>query len=210
MSNLDKYFKGQQEREELICFFRQHWIVMFRELIVFVLFICLWTVAMFYMKEIQNFLKNVPSTETIFAIVFVVSTAYVHYFFLKVLNHFVRIGIITNIRLIDHKKTLYFLDTMETTDLNNIQDMEQVIEGLLPNILSYGDLKIYLTASSSIKTFYKVPNPQFHFRCVSRQKEARQKIFRDRMHSEINYIVEPLENNVDSKKNTIYTQILNR
>jgi len=177
---------------------------MIREFVVFGLFIIVWLLTVLNMGEIATFLKNTPSMETIFAIGFVGSTAYIHYFFLKLLNHFVRVGIITDIRLIDHKKTLYFTDTLETTDLNNIQDMEQCSEGLLPNILSYGDLKIYLTASSTIKTFSKVPNPQFHFRCISRQKEERQRIMRDRDAAGLHYPQNSKNNVAENAKDLVY------
>jgi len=204
MTNLDKYFKGQQKHEELVCFFRQHWIVLMREFLIIGLFMVVLILTIFNISEIATFLKNTPSMETIFVIGFVASTVYIHYFFLKFLNHFVRVGIITDIRLIDHKKTLYFVDTLETTDLNNIQDMEQVSEGLLPNILGYGDLKIYLTASSTIKTFSKVPNAQFHFRCISRQKEERQKIMRNREPSGLNYPVDSRNNVTEKNEDPVY------
>ena len=54
-----------------------------------------------------------------------------------------------------------------------IQNIERLREGVFPNLLGYGDIKIFLNASSGIKTFETVPNVRFHFRCLSRQKEAR-------------------------------------
>ena len=41
-------------------------------------------------------------------------------------------------------------------------------------LLTATDLKIYLTASAGVKTFYCIPNVKFHFRCIGRQKELRQ------------------------------------
>jgi len=200
MGNLDKYFKGQQTHEELICFFRQHWIVMIREFVFFVFFAAIWTLAVINMNNIISFVNNTPGMETILVVGYVIATIYVHYFFLKFLNYFIRVGIITDIRLIDHKKTIYFIDTLETTELNNIQNMEQVSEGFLPNILGYGDLKIYLAASSTVKTFFRVPNPQFHFRCISRQKEERQRMMREREPAGLNYA----QNLVDDKSKVKY------
>ena len=57
--------------------------------------------------------------------------------------------------------------------MGQIQNIERIREGVLPNIFGYGDIKIFLNASSGIKKFNTLPNVKFHFRCLSRQKEAR-------------------------------------
>ena len=57
--------------------------------------------------------------------------------------------------------------------MGQIQNIERLREGVFPNLLGFGDMKIFLNASSGIKSFETVPNVRFHFRCLSRQKEAR-------------------------------------
>ena len=65
-----------------------------------------------------------------------------------------------------------------------IQNIECIGEGILPNLLKYGDIRIYLSASSAVRTLTYIPNAKFHFRCITRQKEALQQ-FRDRPHNGI-------------------------
>ena len=173
MSNQDKYFKGQHENEEFICFFRNHWITLLQEFLYFLIFVTIVILIMLYINTIKSVMQNNAELRAFFIIGFILCTAYLHRFFIKMFNHFVNIGIITDMRIIDHKKTLFFRDTIEAIDMMNIQDIEQKGEGLLPNILGYGDINIYLTASNSIKVFRRVPNAKFHFRCISRQKELR-------------------------------------
>jgi hypothetical protein len=117
--------------------------------------------------------QKTPELQVFFVMGFLLGTIYIHRFFIRLFNHFVNIGIITDMRIIDHKKTLFFKDTTDAIDMTNIQNIEQKGEGLLPNLLGYGDINIYLSASSTVKVFRGVPNAKFHFRCISRQKELR-------------------------------------
>lgn len=178
MDNQDKYFKGQQKNEEFICFFRHHWIILMKDLVYFVIFITVVCLTFINISTIKGILSTNPELEVFFITGFIIGTVFIHRFFLRVFNYFIAIGIITDTRIIDHQKTLFFTDTMEAIDMANVQDLERKEEGLLPNLLSYGDLIIYLTASASVKIFHRVPNTGFHFRCISRQKELRQRNMR--------------------------------
>lgn len=179
MHNQDKYFKGQHKDEEFICFFRHHWITLLKEFVYFIVFITVVSLTISNIKTLENILTNNAGIKAFFVIGFLLGTVYLHRFFIKMFNHFVDIGIITDMRIIDHKKSIFFIDTMEAIDMANIQDIERKGEGLLPNILGYGDLCVYLAASSAVKIFHRIPNAKFHFRCISRQKEIRHRMFRE-------------------------------
>lgn len=173
-NNKDKYFKGQQENEVFICFFRHHWIDLLKEFLYFGIFIF---ICWFLLKEIdtvKNVLRGNRELKILFFFGFLVGTAYLHRFFLTLLNFFVDIGIITNMRVVDHQKTLFFTDNLDSIDMSHIQNIEKVGEGILPTLLNYGDIKIFLSASDTVKVFKRVPNAKFHFRCINRQKEERQ------------------------------------
>lgn len=173
MNNQDKYFKGQQMYEEFICFFRHHWITLIREFVYFAIFTAVIIFIISYINVLISVAQKTPELQVFFVMGFLLGTIYIHRFFIRLFNHFVNIGIITDMRIIDHKKTLFFKDTTDAIDMTNIQNIEQKGEGLLPNLLGYGDINIYLSASSTVKVFRGVPNAKFHFRCISRQKELR-------------------------------------
>jgi hypothetical protein len=178
MDNLDKFFKGQQRDEEYICHFIHHWVVLIREFAYFGLFLLIVTVALINIEMIKELLSGNTEMKLFFITAFLIGTVYLHRFFLKMLNYSVNIGIITDKRVIDHKKTLFFSDTMDSIDMGQIQNIERVSEGIFPNLLHYGDIKIFLNASNAILTFGAIPNAKFIFRCISRQKEARQNLLR--------------------------------
>jgi len=159
--------------EEFICFFRHHWITLIREFVYFAIFTAVIIFIISYINVLISVAQKTPELQVFFVMGFLLGTIYIHRFFIRLFNHFVNIGIITDMRIIDHKKTLFFKDTTDAIDMTNIQNIEQKGEGLLPNLLGYGDINIYLSASSTVKVFRGVPNAKFHFRCISRQKELR-------------------------------------
>ena len=173
MQNQDKYFKGQQKDEILICFFRRHWTTLVKEFLIFGLLMIALLVAVFYANELRSALTGNTALRLFFATIFAVFTFFLHRFFLKIINFYINTGIITDTRVIYNHKTLFIHDKIEAVDLLQIQDIEQIEEGFFPNLLGYGDIKIYLSSSSAVICLEKVPNVKFHFRCIGREKESR-------------------------------------
>ena len=69
--NRDKFFKGQQENEEFICFFRRHWITIFKELIYFSIFLALVVLTLINMGIIKDVLMGNRELKMLFIIAFV-------------------------------------------------------------------------------------------------------------------------------------------
>ncbi len=173
-NNKDKIFKGQQDHEEYDCFFRLHWIDTLKEFLLFTIFIIVISVLIINISNIQEILRGEREMKLIFFMGYLAATFYMHRFFIKMINYFIRVGIITDTRVIDHQKTLFFSDNQDSIDMAQIQNVEKIQQGMLPNLFNYGDIKIYLTASNTAKTFHRVPNAKYHFRCINRYREARQ------------------------------------
>ena len=177
-NNKDKIFKGQQKNEQFLYFFRHHWIDLLREMVFFGIFVFVIGYLMLKMNTIKDVLQGNREMKLLFFTVYLFGTVYMHRFFIKMLNYFINVGVITNSRVIDHHKTLFFTDNQDSIDMAQIQNIEKIQEGVFPSLLQYGDIKIFLTASDTIKTFHKVPNAKFHFRALNRAKEARQRDIR--------------------------------
>lgn len=172
--NRDLYFKGQQENENFICFFRHHWISLLGEIFYFLIFIAAVTFSLINIDAIQNLVQSQQEMRYGFFLIFVLGTLIFHRSFVKFFNYFICISVITDKRIIDNERTLFFKDDLDSIDMAQIQDIEMIAQGLLPNLLNYGDLKIYLSATNAVKFFKAVPNAKFHFRCINRQKEVLQ------------------------------------
>ncbi len=172
--NKDRFFKGQQAGEEFVCFFRHHWIELLKDMIYFSIFLFIAILSVIAIAKIKDAVRESQEFKILFLISFMMANFYINKFFVKLINHFINIGIITDRRVIDNKKTIFLNDTIDSIDMAQIQNIEKIEEGLLSSIFGFGDIKIFLSASDSVKTFYNVPNAKFHFRCISRQKEIRQ------------------------------------
>jgi hypothetical protein len=214
VNNKDRYFKGQQVNENYICFMRHHWIHLFREYIYFIIFALIAIYALLNIEIIQNVLRGNRELKMLFLTAFLIGTFFMHRFFIKILNYFVDVAIITDMRFVDHQKSLFFKDNMDSVDMGQIQNIERIGEGVLPELFGYGDIKIYLTASAGVKIYCFVPNVKFHYRCIARQKEARQYILTERHQSTLlptgaNTQVNPadstqtLQNNNMDSQNTV-------
>lgn len=175
LDHKDQIFKGQQKEETFVCFFRHHWITLIKEFFLFAILLSLAFGSLIHMSEIQEIIRSNNEIKIVFLTFYVTVTLLMHRFFIRMLNYFVNIGIITDKRVIDHQKTIFFKDVQDSIDLAYIQNIEQFREGMLQTLLQYGDIKIFLAASNTVKTFDYIPNPRFHFRCINRQKEIREK-----------------------------------
>lgn len=172
-NNQDKHFKGQQAQEEVICFFRQHWIVLMLPIVSFTLTIfVVSTVVIAITFNSKFFIENSFLYKLVFFSMFLGMTFYSHHFFLRIINYFLNIVIITNQRLVDIKKTIYLHHDLDAIDLSQVQDVIKTQDGLIKNLLRYGNLKVTLAATATTKTLSYVPKADFHFRVINRCIQA--------------------------------------
>ncbi len=162
-------FKGKHETEELICFFRKHWITLLRYISGFlvlniIIITLLWQI---YQKNL-----GVITGETKYFLVAILLflTYLIHFLFTKILNYYLAIVIVTNYRMIDFLKTILLRDDKDVIDLAEIQNIDKIQEGILPNILNFGTIKISLAGVRDVKVFYCVPRPDFYFRRINEAK----------------------------------------
>lgn len=178
----DLNFKGQQPDESVVCFFRKHWITMLPHFAFFGVFLLLIMVLIFNIQSLYDALR--PG---LFKLLFIITTTlsllYIHYFFLKIVEHFLTVTILTNCRIVCIAKSLFVIDEKESCDLKMIQEINKHQNGILPSFLHYGDLSVTLSQSAAILRLDKIPNPEFHFRLINRVK---QKYIEDRIHMKIN------------------------
>jgi hypothetical protein len=171
--NTNRHFKGQHSSEVVECFCRKHWIILVKDFLGFFLFVGLLILTSIYFKPIYNFFVQDSLVINLLAFGLVgFFTFYIHKFFLRMIQYFLEIVIITNYRIVVLKKSLYLKDSKDATDLPKIQDIIKHQNGILKNILKFGDLEITLSSSSTTKVLKNIPNPDYHFRKISKVKSG--------------------------------------
>lgn len=169
--NSDRHFKGQQQNEIVICFTRKHWIVLLPHLLGFaILLIAITSFFLIVRKEHINNIMNEELYRLIAGIAVIGLTIYIHRFFLRTINFYLSMYIITNLRVIDLERTLYLRKNTDSIDIPQIQDIITSQKGIFKNILNYGEIIISLASVNSTKILVKVPNPEFHFRKIHKAK----------------------------------------
>lgn len=195
--NKDLHFKGQYKNEHVITFFRRHWITLLPEIIMVVLFIF----VIIFLAIMFGPIAYNPTFKPFFLAAIVIgvplATYFMHIVFLEFIKHFMQMVIITNYRIVEVKKTIFIKDNEDTLFLENIQDVKKQQNGLWKNIFGFGELVIVMS-SSDLKTISFVPNPNYHFRLISRIKQEFNQQHR----------MEPQQNRVDFSKNIRENDVL--
>jgi len=168
--NRDRYFKGQQVNEELVCFFRRHWMTVLYHFAFLILFASLEAVFIISFMKINGLIKANTALELLFIGIVILFIVYLHKIYAGLIDHFMNTVILTNSRVIEHKKSLFLHDSHEILDIVKIQDIKKSQDGILKNVLRYGELTITLSSSDATKLIKHVPNVNFHFRCLGRLK----------------------------------------
>ncbi|MBP9718001.1 hypothetical protein KBD59_01770 [Candidatus Gracilibacteria bacterium] len=171
--NANRYFKGQLPNEEVLCFTRKHWMVIMPYFVglglVFSTIILSMTLINF--KELNSFLGDVPYHMLMF-LGTTILTYLLHLSFIKILNYYLKTVIVTNMRIIDMNKTLFFCDRKDTIDLGEVQDISMGREGIIHTLFDYGEINITLSASAQTKILHYIPNPNYYFRKIVKTKQA--------------------------------------
>lgn len=170
--NKDKLFKGQMADESYILFFRKHWLYILPTILIFfiVCAIAIGLTALMIFFGLKN--VNISLLYLGASLLLAGFLAYLHWFFIKIFEHFLTICILTDRRLLVLRKSTYTTDLKETADLGMIQDVKKDQHGLIHNVLNYGNIIITFSSSSAIMVLQDVPNVEFHFRALMRARDA--------------------------------------
>lgn len=169
LNNKDFQFKGQYANEVVIDFFRPHWVTLMPHLFIHILILAvLGVVAANFYELVFSFLRT-DTGRFVFIGSVLVGTYAIHNFFIKFISHFLKVVIITNLRIVEVQNILFVNDLQSSLDVNMIQDVEKIQKGIIKNLLKFGELTIILS-SSDTRTLRFVPNPNYHFRLINRLK----------------------------------------
>lgn len=167
--NKDLHFKGQYANEHVIAFFRSHWITLLPDIVFNFFFVAVLAVVFgSFFSPILAFFAT-PVGQTVMVVTVFLISFFIHNFYIKLINYFLNTVIITNFRIVENQKIVFMKDLQISIDMKMIQDIEKEQNGILKNILNFGEL-IIMMSSSDTRVFKFVPNPNFHFRLINRLK----------------------------------------
>lgn len=170
IDNSDRHFKGQLKDEEVLAFCRKHWVCILPHLGIIVF---MWPVILIYAFFVAPFFLDLfgKTGYQIFSLILVAGLTFaLHRVFLRIFNYYLNIFIITNLRIVDLKKTVFFEDSKNAIDIKEIQDCTVNRSGLLQTVLNYGEIQILLSSVTEPIVMKYMPNPDYHFRKINKTK----------------------------------------
>lgn len=153
------FFPGQQASEHIHLVTRKHWIVLAKEIAVWLIFVAIlffydgFAVDQFAFLKTQQGIKIANFAKSVYLMYLVagIMTIWILYY----LNY----QIITNERLVDvDQKNLLFHSTTEI-HLAQIEDVSSEIKGFLGNLFNYGHVYVQTAGTKTRFEFDYVPDP---------------------------------------------------
>jgi hypothetical protein len=174
------HFRGQMQNEEVIEFIRRHWMVLLPAVIPFILYMTALIVFVAYSSQFTLPSLEEPFFQFLVILATIGTTLMVHRFFLKLIEHFMKIVIISSFRVVEINKTLFLHDDKQSTVLKRMQDIQKQQKGIVKSILGVGDIVIIISFADP-KVIDNIPNPNYYFRLLN---QLRSHIF-ERQHKQV-------------------------
>jgi hypothetical protein len=163
-----KNFKGQFEDEEVLCYFRKHWIKILPTLILIPILLLAIFSALIYAEVLVG---ESPMVKIGLFIGFASFLVLMHRQFTNIFYYYLHTVLITNYRIVEIDKSVFFRNSKESVDLSKIQDIQKIQNGVLENVLNYGSLRIILSGTHSTVDLELVPRPNYQFKKMNVVKQ---------------------------------------
>ncbi len=168
--NTNRHFRGQQRAEKVVTFTRKHPIVLAR---IVLITLCMFAASAttFLIIPFERMKESVSIQLTLFVLVLMVMLTF-HMFFLRIMNFYLDIVIITNYRVIDMRKSLFMHDDKEIIDLHEIQDTKKTQNGILANFLNYGTIVVVIPSLTTSMHLPYMPKPEYYLNQINQTKRG--------------------------------------
>lgn len=138
-------FPGQQRSETVELMTTYHWISLIPDFFKFVAFISIFLLVVTYTNLPQEF-----SPEIQFYMFTIIIAILIHWICFRLYNYFLKIILITNMRVIEIDNTVFLRREQDATFLTHIQDVKFHQHDILQRIFGFGDL-VVLGGSNEVK-----------------------------------------------------------
>jgi len=152
-------FPGQHDDEQVILFLRRHWFIfLMRLLFIITAIIGLVLIYVFFNIFTDDFSQNSYSSLLLFAES--LGTLFIwNLFFIFWIDFYLDAWIVTNERIINIDQKGFFNRDISELKLTKIQDVTSEIVGVIPTLLSYGNIYVQTAAEKERFVFYQIPSP---------------------------------------------------
>ena len=170
------------EKERVVAVIRHHWFVLLRELIgIGILFaLPFFMIPLFWSFAVSS--GTVPPVSGGVALFFGAFWALImwNFLFTKWTDFYYDIWVITNSRIVDIDQQGLFKRSVATMlNLNHIQDIESQLDGVLGNILNFGNVAVQTAAAKREFLISEVENPTHVAQIIREAQHEREIVFKN-------------------------------
>jgi uncharacterized membrane protein YdbT with pleckstrin-like domain len=153
-----------QKEEKIIFLIRHHWFIPFKIIIFYFSFAAIPFLAFFLLKTFSpEMLEEFSQGLANLILILGLSSYYLLvllFFFHSWLDYYLDLWIITDRRVIDIEQKGLFSRKIAEHKLSRIQDVSSEVQGILPTLLHYGNVKIQTAGEEQLFIFEDVPHPR--------------------------------------------------
>ncbi len=153
------YFPGQQASEKIYLITRQHWSVLAKEILIWLIFVAILLGYDSYLAPNYPILNQQPLLQ----IANLIKTIYLMFLLAGLFTiwilYYLNYQIVTNERIVDVTQRNLLHHTTSELHLGRIQDVTAEIKGVLGNLFDYGNVYVQTAGETARFVFDRVPNP---------------------------------------------------
>ena len=157
-------FRGQRKGEYIETILMRHKIVLLPAFLITI-------IGGFGVIGINMLIREFFTLELVAQITFLIDFVFIafvtHFFFISMMNFYLTMVIITNLRLIDLKYTTIFARNMDTLDLHNIQDINIMQNGFWRWLFNFGRITMHNASGNELFDFTYLKNPLRHYNIIN-------------------------------------------
>ena len=165
---MGRNFKGQIESEVVLTSFRKHWIQIVPSLLILPLLLSLLVAGFFALGELSDL--N-PAGQVAVVVAYLMLLFFLHRQFMSIFHWYMHTVIVTNFRIVDVDKSVYFNDSKDSVDLSKVQDIQKRQNGVLENVFNFGSLHIVLSGTHASVELTCIPRPEQQFKRIHMVKQ---------------------------------------
>lgn len=153
-------FPGQQPDEKIYLIVRQHWVVLAKQIAVWLLFVAILLGLDNYLVPTFPVLQQPPFDQILNVIRGVYLMFLITGLFSIWILYYLNYQIITNERIVDVTQKNLLNHTVSEFHLGRTQDVTAQVKGLLGNFFDYGNVYVQTAGETDRFEFDRIPHPQ--------------------------------------------------
>ncbi len=154
------HFVKQKPKEHIEYILRRHWLTFIPSIGFFLILLAI--PPAFYLL-INNLFPEVLHSEIIYPLCILIGSVYYlftyMFFYIRFIDYYLDLWIITNDRIIDIEQKGLFDRTITELELFRIQDVTTNVTGIFGTIFHYGNLTVTTASNTNSIIFHHIPHP---------------------------------------------------